>query len=340
MRRFTCRTCGAAVTFSDSRCASCETHLGFVHEPGDLLPIELVDDSSYLVVGHQGPPDRWWRCLNAAWGCNWMVPTGDGAVWCASCRLTRGRPDESSLDAVRAWSTAEAAKRRLVAQLHWLGLPIAPPSAENDDGLVFDLVYLPESVGVTGHRPGVITLDLREVDHNFREAARQHFREEYRTVLGHLRHETGHHVWRRLVVRQGALDEARALFGDERADYAAALESHYGEMHDQTPDTRPAAEFVSDYASVHPSEDWAECFAHYLHLRDGLETAAEFGLDTIGHDGTLPSMLERWRELSLGVDEVTRSLGQPAAYGVTIRPQIEPKLQFVHDRVSAVARER
>lgn len=346
MRRFDCLNCGADVTFTDTRCASCGVELGFFHERGHLLPIESVGDATFRQM--PGGPGQWWRCLNSAWGCNWMVPSHDGNVWCAACRLTRGRPDESNLDAVRAWSVAEAAKRRLVAQLHSLGLPIAPPSPDHDDGLVFDLVYLPESVGVTGHRPGVITLDLREVDDGFREAARVHFREQYRTVLGHLRHETGHHLWNRLVVRAGAVDEARELFGDERADYRAALEAHYGEMHAATSDEVPTS-FLSDYASVHPSEDWAETFAHYLHLRDGLETSREFGLDpdadvalVADHVGReeFGAAIDRWRQLSRAVNEMSLGLGHPAVYGVSIGPGVEPKLRFVHERVNAAARAR
>jgi hypothetical protein len=344
VRRFACQTCGADVTFTDAHCANCAVELGFFHEHGDLLPIEVGSDATFHE--RSGRDGEWWRCLNAAWGCNWMVRAGAGNVWCAACRLTRGRPDESNLDAVRAWSVAEAAKRRLVAQLHSLGLPIDPPSPDHDDGLVFDLVYLPESVGVTGHRPGVITLDLREVDDGFREAARVHFREQYRTVLGHLRHETGHHLWNRLVVRPGALDEARELFGDERADYRAALEAHYSEMPVTPADDVPQS-YLSEYASVHPSEDWAETFAHYLHLRDGLETAREFGLDddadvalVVEHTdhAEFSATIDRWRRLSRAVNEMSLGLGHPAVYGVTIGPGVEAKLRYVHQRVTAAAR--
>lgn len=347
VRRFDCQTCDAALTFDDTRCRSCSAEIGYFLDADHLGPIEPGNGATYR---RRGAPDHdpdWWRCLNTAWGCNWMVPLDDGNVWCAACRLTRGRPDESNPDAVRAWSHAEAAKRRLVAQLYRLGLPVAPPSrrdddtTSSDDGLVIDLVYLPDSVGVTGHRPGVITLDLREVDPGFREAAREHFGEQYRTVLGHLRHETGHHFWQRLVVRADALDDARELFGDERADYAAALETHYGRLRGPHGTVDVPHAYISDYASVHPSEDWAECFAHYLHLRDGLETAESFGLGASDHDDdTLEAMLSRWRELSRGVDEVSRALGQSPAYGVVVHPEVEPKLRFVHERITGAARAR
>jgi hypothetical protein len=36
--------------------------------------------------------------------------------------------------------------------------------------------------------------------------------------------------------------------------------------------------FVSAYATTHPWEDFAETFAHYLHIVDTLETANAFGI--------------------------------------------------------------
>ena len=33
---------------------------------------------------------------------------------------------------------------------------------------------------------------------------------------------------------------------------------------------------------MHPWEDWAETFAHYLHIRDTLETAAALGSSSTG----------------------------------------------------------
>ena len=92
-------------------------------------------------------PLTWWRCLNAAWGCNWVVPAESDAPWCRSCPLTRGRPDEGRPDAIEAWVAAEAAKRRLVHQLDELSLPVEARSAAAPDGLAFDLVYVPGDAG-------------------------------------------------------------------------------------------------------------------------------------------------------------------------------------------------
>jgi hypothetical protein len=41
---------------------------------------------------------------------------------------------------------------------------------------------------------------------------------------------------------------------------------------------RKLESFISKYATSHPWEDWAETWAHYLHIMDMLETAY-FGLN-------------------------------------------------------------
>lgn len=327
MRRFSCQVCGAEASFVSSECDTCGTALGFFPADGELRQLQAMHTAGYNAPGLGD--SVWWRCLNFAWGCNWVVPADTGAVWCASCRLTRGRPDDSSIDAVLAWSTTEQAKRRLIFQLWTLHLPIGGATPDGGRDVVFDLVYLPDSEGVTGHRPGVVTIDLREVDDRFREAARLYFGEPDRTVLGHLRHEIGHHYWNVLVDRTGAVDESRAVFGDERVDYRSALERHYEHLGRPVPDTH-----ISGYATAHPSEDWAETFAHYLHLRDGLETVDAFGFDRpAAQPESLPSMLRRWHRVSSAVNEINLGLGHPRPYPFVITPAVETKLEFVHRQV-------
>jgi hypothetical protein len=324
MRRFSCQVCGAEVSFVSTECDNCATALGFFPADGEVRPLQPMHAAGYTTPASASAV--WWRCLNFAWGCNWMVAADSGAVWCASCRLTRGRPDDSTIDAVLAWSTTEQAKRRLIFQLWTLQLPV--------EGVVFDLVYLPDSEGVTGHRPGVVTIDLREVDDRFREAARVYFGEPDRTVLGHLRHEIGHHFWTSLVRDSGAIDEFRQIFGDERVDYRSALERHYEHLGRPVPDSH-----VSGYATAHPSEDWAETFAHYLHLRDGLETVEAFGFDRpTAHPDSLSSMLRRWQRITSAVNEINLGLGHPRAYPFELTPMVETKLEFVHRRVDVATR--
>jgi hypothetical protein len=336
MRRFVCRVCESEISFASTECDVCGAGLGFFPSTGELLPVRKVGDVEYTTPTSGPGSVISWRCLNFAWGCNWMLPKDAGAVWCESCRLTRGRPDESAVDAVLAWSSVEQAKRRLVFQLHGLGLPIHGPSPGTDDGVVFDLVYLPDSRGVTGHRPGVVTVDLREVDDRFRESARVYFGEPDRTVLGHLRHEIGHHYWHLLVERRGMIDAFREVFGDERADYGEALEAHYAHLGRAVPETH-----ISNYATAHPSEDWAETFAHYLQLRDGLETAEAFGIGLpVPPVESLTSMVQRWRHLTKVVNEINLGLGHVAPYPFTISRPVETKLEFVGDIINQATRAR
>ena len=331
MRRFKCGRCATEVPFEADRCPHCDALLGYVPHLRDICVLQETAQPSRYAISSDAT--LWWRCLNHAWHCNWMLPSDAGDVWCRSCRLTRGRPDTASPDAVAAWSTAELDKRRLVDQLLALGLPLDAPS---DPRLVFDLLFLPDGAGVTGHRQGVVTLDLRETDDAYREALRRQLGESYRTVIGHLRHEIGHHYWPTLVGTTPQVDEFRALFGDERADYAGALERHYESPAPGMPD-----DHVSTYARVHPSEDWAETFAHYLHIRDGLETATEHGLlGAVDSDAidAIDAMLRAWGPLADALNALSRGLGHQPAYPFHHGPAVAEKLAFVHRTVRQLTR--
>ena len=320
MRRFACEHCGSPVRFEASTCPVCCSRLGYLPVERTIRMLHPVgDDVSYLV---DGTATQQWRCLNAPWGCNWMLPAAEGAIWCRSCRLTRGRPDAARPDAITAWSYAEAAKRRLVHQLDRLGLPVDTPTAGTPGALVFDLVHLPGQRGLTGHLDGVVTFDLAEADPVHREALRRQLGEPFRTVLGSLRHEVGHHYWRQLVVATSDLAAFRAVFGDERADYAAALQHYYADDPGPWDDER----FISAYARSHPHEDWAETFAHYLHIVDLVDTAADHGFIDVGPlvDDALPvptgaaivDVLDAWRTVGDAVDDLADTIGSAHPYPV------------------------
>ena len=185
-----------------------------------------------------------------------------------ACALTRTRPADDDAVGLARFAVAEAAKRRLVFELHELGLA-------TDGGLRFDFLSSERGPVTTGHADGVVTLDLAEVDPVARERTRTELDEPYRTVLGHLRHEIGHYYQPLLVTDD---ERCRALFGDDRADYGEALERHYA----SGPPADWAERFVSAYATMHPWEDWAETFAHYLHIRDVLQTAVAYGVTVTG----------------------------------------------------------
>ena len=180
-------------------------------------------------------------------------------------------------------------------------------------------------------------MNLKEADPVLRERARVALREQYRTLLGHFRHEVGHYYWDLLVGPSEALPAFRELFGDERQDYAKALERHYavgtGEHFEDS--------FVSAYASSHPSEDWAETWAHYLLMVDTLETANAYALDSRELPGRpdpaapFESLLARWVPLTVILNALNRSMGQPDPYPFALGDGVRQKLAFVHRIVTA-----
>ena len=117
---------------------------------------------------------------------------------------------------------------------------------------------------MTGHDNGLVTIALAEADDAYREQSRVAMHEPYRTLLGHFRHETGHYFWDRLVRDRGRLEACRAMFGDDRQDYGQALQAYY----DNGAPADWQSRFVSMYATSHPWEDFAETWAHYLHIVD------------------------------------------------------------------------
>ncbi len=329
MRAFSCGRCGQLVFFENSRCLRCNAALGFV--PSQLQLVVL--DDAYA------PQAR--SCANASVAeCNWVLEPSDPGPLCISCALTRTRPADTDAPGLAAFAKAEAAKRRLVFQLLDLHLPI--------DDLVFDLLTSSSGPVVTGHDNGVITIDLAESDDARREQRRADLGEAYRTMLGHFRHESAHYYWPRLIEQAGAIERWRSLFGDERLDYDDALQRHY----EQGPPADWSQHQVSAYAAAHPWEDWAETFAHYLHIRDTLQTAATFRVLVAGPgavadeslraapeedlDGwPFDALLNNWLPLTYALNAINRSMGRGDLYPFMLAPDVIEKLTFVHDRVTS-----
>ena len=256
--------------------------------------------------------------------------------------MTRTRPNQDDAKALAAFAVAEKAKRRLIVELNELKLPIVGRSEDPRYGLSFDLLSSEREKVFTGHDNGVITLDLAEGDDVHREQLRIAMAEPYRTLLGHFRHEIGHYYFYRLV--SSSPDNSRRfteLFGDPYADYQAALARHYGEG---TPDGWEKT-FVSSYATMHPAEDWAETFAHYLHIRDTLDTSAAFGFAssggslerrTLGPSG-FDTIIEMWLPLSWGLNMVNRSMGKEDIYPFVLPPAVLDKMRFIHAIIDELA---
>ncbi|MFN6542389.1 zinc-binding metallopeptidase family protein [Mycolicibacterium nivoides] len=339
MRDFNCPNCGQHLAFENSLCLSCGSALGFSVDDMALLVITDTDQSDHAGAVDE---DQYQLCANLHLAeCNWLVRIGQGGQLCASCALTRTRPADTDTAAMASFADAEKAKRRLIAELHELKLPIVGRDQDSQFGLAFDLLSSESDKVFTGHHNGVITLDLAEGDDVHREQLRIAMDEPYRTLLGHFRHEIGHYYFYRLVApSEDYSARFRELFGDPDADYQAALDRHYQ-------DGPPAGwedEFVSSYASMHAAEDWAETFAHYLHIRDTLDTAAAYGFAPAGatFDRKLlgPSgfdtIIEMWLPLAWSLNMVNRSMGHDDLYPFVLPPAVLEKMRFVHTVIDEV----
>jgi hypothetical protein len=346
---FTCR-CGRPVYFQNSLCLGCQAPLGF--EPDTQQVYSLTPSSepdTWKPDGYQDAEATFKRCQNfdSPAGCNWLIRANDPMTYCRSCRLNQTIPNLSDPDNALRWRKIENAKRRLVAQLLSLGLPVSSKLHEDvDRGVKFDFLRSPDEGPrvLTGHASGLVTLNVEEADDAHREKVRQEMREPYRTLLGHLRHEIGHYYWDRLVFDTHWLEKFRELFGDERQDYAAALQQNY----EQGPPVNWADLHISSYASIHPWEDWAECWAHMMHVLDSLDTALRFGLCgeeveqvyepfTINdlYDPNTPDaqrvilLVNSWVQLTTVLNELARSMGQQDFYPFVMSRPVLRKMHFI-----------
>ena len=348
-RSYTCQ-CGKPVFFRNSACLSCGAQLGYDPELTTLIALEEGAPPDSLVRHGDTGGKLYQRCANfdTAAGCNWLVPHGSPEPLCRACCVNRTIPDQSDPQNQLLWGRIELAKRRMMSQLLDLGLPALSKEKEDPEhGLAFDFLRaLPgEPPVMTGHASGVVTLNVEEADDSVREKVRAAMHEPYRTLLGHLRHEVGHYYWDRLIWDSPWLDDFRTLFGDERESYADALKRHYDNGAPEDWDQR----FVSTYASSHPWEDWAETWAHYLHIEDTLVTALSFGLgagdveiDTepftkdvlwqpdVAGAGEFLELLNAWVELTGVLNELSRSMGVHDFYPFVLNRPVVAKLQFIH----------
>ena len=362
-RAYRCQ-CERPVFFRNSKCLNCQTPLGYDPELAQVLPLqEGPSQDSWVIAGALSPGQTYRRCANllTAARCNWLIKlTDDNAALslCPACRLNRTIPDLSVPGNEELWHRMEVAKRRLISQLLALKLPVASKLGEDPEhGLAYDFLRASTSGGpvLTGHEHGLMTFNLDEANDALREQARAQMKEPYRTLLGHFRHEIGHYYWDRLVDHTAWLEPYRELFGDERQDYARALAANY----QNGPPSDWALRFVSSYASAHPWEDWAETWAHYLHMVDTVDTALSFGIDADNveldadpytvddlwrsdnehHDSTaFLNLLNAWVDISAVMNEMSRSMGQADFYPFVLpRPAIR-KLHFIHCLIVTNAR--
>lgn len=341
MRDFNCPNCGQRLSFENSVCLNCHSSLGFSLDDMALLVIAPPAESE-----HAGAVDesQFQLCTNLHLAeCNWLVEKGGPiAKLCVSCALTRTRPNDADTVALAAFASAERAKRRLIAELYELKLPIVGRDEDPEYGLAFDLLSSAFEKVFTGHENGLITLDLAEGDDVHREQLRISMDEPYRTLLGHFRHEIGHYYQYRLIgTSADYLQRYHELFGDPpEADYQAALDRHYS----KGAPTGWEVDYVSSYATMHPAEDWAETFAHYLHIRDTMDTAAAFGFAPAGATferkvlgpSSFDTMIEMWLPLAWALNMVNRSMGKDDLYPFVLPPAVLEKMRFIHTVIDEI----
>lgn len=339
MRDFICPKCGQHLAFENSVCLSCKSRLGFSLEDMALLVIASGEEGAQPGFVDA---DNYELCANLYVAeCNWLVEKTPVRRLCISCALTRTRPNDADNKALAAYAGAEKAKRRLITELVELKLPIIGRDEDPNHGLAFDLLSSENEKVFTGHDNGVITLDLAEGDDVHREQLRISMDEPYRTLLGHFRHEVGHYYYYRLVDPvQHYKNRFHELFGDPDANYQAALDRHYST--DAPVDWQQ--NFVSSYATMHPAEDWAETFAHYLHIRDTLDTAAAFSFapaaatferKVLGPSG-FDQIIDMWLPLSWALNMLNRSMGKEDLYPFVLPALVLDKMRFIHTVVEEI----
>ena len=348
MRLFNCTNCGQLLYFENNHCEQCGLPLGFIAEELTLLPIVKDADETYRLHGRD-ETSLYRYCKNHEYNvCNWLVQDSNVTGYCRACSHNRTIPNLSKQEYRQRWNVIENGKHRLIYQLLRMQLPLLNKSEDEEKGLLFDFLADDESNRekkvFTGHDNGLITLNIAEADDVEREMTRKGMDEVYRTVLGHFRHEVGHYYWDRLVDNTPFLEECRQLFGDDTRDYGEALKVHYKEGAPKDWNTC----FISAYASTHPWEDWAETWAHYLHIMDTLQTAYSFGISVHPHiaatsatlnteirvdpynQDSFDNILNQWLPLTFALNSINRSMGLRDLYPFIIPAGVVEKLKFIH----------
>jgi hypothetical protein len=346
MKVFSCSNCNNLIYFENSVCLKCKFQLGFDSASLSMVTLKAGSNNQYSNIRDKKQVFKY--CKNAEFStCNWLIPVGQETAYCKACELNRIIPDLTNPDNLKRWMNIEAAKHRLVYSLLRLHLPVEKKIGDEEKGIAFDFLteFSPNQKVLTGHDNGTITLNTDEADEAERVRHKEDLGENYRTLLGHFRHEIGHYYWDVLIRDTKNIEGYRTLFGDERLDYSQALQNHYK-------NGAPAnwrENYISAYATSHAWEDWAETWAHYLHLMDTLETAFAFGIkiqpgikaDLKGIQAAIKEdpyqikdfkqIFDWWLPLSFAVNSLNRSMGYSDFYPFFIPEPVFKKLKFIHE---------
>jgi hypothetical protein len=351
MKTYHC-ICGQLIFFENVVCVNCGRALGFLPDLLCLSSLEPGKDGLFTATAPEAVNRLYKKCRNYEQQavCNWMVPSEKTKeCYCTSCRLDEIIPD-LSIDKNRVlWQLIENAKRRLVYSLISMKLPLQNKLDDPKRGISFRFLAEPPNSAtrvLTGHDDGIITLNIAEADDAEREKIRLSMKEPYRTLLGHFRHEIGHYYWDRLVAGTSYLEPYRALFGDETVDYNQALQNYYA----SGAPVDWQNNFVSVYSTAHSWEDWAETWAHYLHIQDTLEVALDFGLvdkrlrleprqETSGpwfapKQKKFEEVIDAWSQLTIALNSINRSMGLHDIYPFVLSKPVVDKLRFIAEVIA------
>lgn len=353
---------GYKVWFHNSKLTATGQEIGYLPAKDEMLillepafdrePVNAVDPRSNRVSVR--------KCRNY-WKydvCNWLIPSEENQEFCLACRLNYTIPDLDVPGNFSRWYRLEIAKRKMIYGLISLGLPIIPKAENSEKGFGFSFMAdLPpgvpmETLGedkrvVTGHANGMITINLAEADDVWREKTKVEMQESYRTLLGHFRHEIGHYYWDLLIRNSRWLSQFEEIFGDWKKDYAQALGTHYT----KGPGRNWSDEYISDYATAHPWEDWAETWAHYMLMTGTIETAFEHQMMNsleLSHehaeywrssekldffDLSFDLIFDTWLKLTALLNDLNLSMGYDFAYPFSLTEPVKKKISFVHDLI-------
>lgn len=349
MKTFYCDFCSQLIYFENIECVNCGHILGFCSDTQKNTTFKPIGNGMWESLAPRSQGKIYKQCANYSHEnvCNWMIPVESKENFCLSCNLNQTIPDIHIGNNRKYWYKLEQAKRRLVYSILSLKLPLKNKKQDPENGLVFEFLEGPElnqperSPVTTGHNKGLITINVAEANDAVRVKLRVEMKERYRTLLGHFRHEVGHYYWYLLVDNSKWLDPCREIFGDDRLDYQEALSNYYAtqaqrELH---PD------HISVYASSHPWEDWAETWAHYMHMYDTLETAYSWKINfnpklskypkkeqdiEISTDDSFNEMLGNWTWATGALNSLNRSMGLNDPYPFIVTAKVGEKLRFIH----------
>ena len=329
-------------------CRACGRDLAFDPEAGTMWSGEWNQQERFLAHTPDGQePLSFKVCAHrdSVVACNWLVaPSSQSSdqCQCIACRTTQLIPDQSLEHNRVRWHRLEQAKRHLFYSLVDMGLVKVRHAVLLQD-LRFDFLEDRRSNPnvtlehvLSGHCNGLITLNAAEADEGFLHTMKEQMGERYRTLLGHFRHEIGHYFWTKLFAQPKRLQAFRQVFGDEREDYARSLERYYNDGRQNHWRSR----FITPYACSHPHEDWAETWAHYMHIIDTLQTAQSFAVsvyDPQQHD--FEHWFAEWARVAQTMNALNRSMGVAEPYPFKLSEIVVGKLRFIDEVVKEFVQE-